>query len=168
MPNNEPYLEVVTLGQGDTERLGEEIGRISTPGGVYLMVGSLGAGKTALVRGIARGLGITSRISSPSFVLIKEFKGRLPLYHMDLYRLRGRDELATLGLEDYIYGNGVCAIEWADRAPELFSTENLTIRLGYLPEFGDEYRSVLFYPSSSRYQELVRQIQALRGVSRER
>lgn len=163
--SGKPYFEVVTRGPENTEWLGENIGRLSTAGNIYLLIGNLGVGKTSLVRGIAHGLGVKGYISSPSFVLIKEFVGRVPLYHIDLYRLEDISEVAALGLEDYLYGRGVTAVEWADRAQALFSGDELIIRMEYSAELGDNCRRIFFYPSGERYAKLVQEIKELIKLS---
>lgn len=98
-----------------TRRLGALLGALLRPGDVVLLEGPLGAGKTALTQGIGVGLGVAETINSPTFTLLKEYTGRLPLYHFDLYRIEDPEELFTLGFEDYFGGEGVCVVEWADR-----------------------------------------------------
>lgn len=100
----------------DTRRLGERLGHHVRGGDVVLLYGDLGAGKTAFTQGIGRGVGVARTINSPTFTLLKEYAGRLPLYHFDLYRIENADELDTLGFEQYFEGEGVCVVEWADRA----------------------------------------------------
>lgn len=99
------------------------------PGDVVALYGELGAGKTTMVRGICVGLGVTEPVKSPSFVIITEYEGRLPVYHIDLYRLSDEKALTALGLDSYLYGKGVCLIEWAERAAGLLPAETLRIRL---------------------------------------
>lgn len=98
-----------------TRRLGALLGVLLAPGDVVLLVGDLGMGKTVFAQGIGAGLGVTDTINSPTFTLLKEHQGRLPLYHFDLYRIENPDELAALGFEDYFGGEGVCVVEWAER-----------------------------------------------------
>ena len=100
---------------GATHVLGERLGRLLQPGDVVLLSGALGAGKTALTQGIARGLDVAGRVSSPTFTILKEYTGRIALYHFDLYRIEEPDELETLGFSDYFYGDGVSVVEWAER-----------------------------------------------------
>jgi tRNA threonylcarbamoyladenosine biosynthesis protein TsaE len=102
----------------DTNRLAEQVARIVQPGDVLALKGDLGAGKTTFTQAFARALGVQERVNSPTFTLIKEYRGRIPLYHMDLYRLNGEEEAAALGLEEYFDGEGVCIVEWADRLGE--------------------------------------------------
>jgi tRNA threonylcarbamoyladenosine biosynthesis protein TsaE len=100
----------------ETEALGESWGRTLTAGSVVAISGDLGAGKTQLVKGIARGLGIDARIVSPTFALVNVYRGgRLPLFHLDLYRLSSRDQIVEAGLEEFLHAEGITAIEWAER-----------------------------------------------------
>lgn len=113
-----------------TELLGRTIGRLLIGGESLALFGELGAGKTALVRGVAIGLGVPAdHVTSPTFVLIHEYCGRLPLIHMDLYRLRSTAEAEGIGLQEYFDGKTVTAIEWADKFPELLSSDRLELRL---------------------------------------
>lgn len=98
-----------------TRRLGSALGALLKPGDVLLLEGELGAGKTALTQGIGAGMGIRAVINSPTFTILKEYMGKLPLYHFDLYRIESPDEVYTLGFEDYFEGEGVCVVEWAER-----------------------------------------------------
>lgn len=103
----------------ETEALGEQWGREARPGLVILLCGDLGSGKTRLVRGLARGLGSAARVHSPTFTLVNEYlDGRMPLYHLDLYRLNSADALHSAGIEDFLESPGVSVIEWAERLEE--------------------------------------------------
>ena len=103
----------------ETEALGETWGRSAPRGRVIALSGDLGAGKTQLVKGIARGLGVTTRVHSPSFTLVNEYAGgRWPLFHLDLYRLETPEQILSAGLEEYLQPNGVAVIEWAERLTE--------------------------------------------------
>src|SRR4051812_16328100 len=100
----------------ETALLGETWGRDAKPGSVIGLSGDLGAGKTELVKGIARGLGVTDRVHSPTFALVNTYwGGRLPLHHLDLYRLESLDQILAAGLEEYLHANGVAVIEWIER-----------------------------------------------------
>ncbi|MDO4281360.1 MAG: tRNA (adenosine(37)-N6)-threonylcarbamoyltransferase complex ATPase subunit type 1 TsaE [Peptococcaceae bacterium] len=108
-----------------TIELGKKLGASLKRGDVLLLEGDLGAGKTTLTQGIAEGLGVTEYVNSPTFVIISEyFSGRIPLYHMDLYRIEEESQLYDLGIEDYFFGNGVCVVEWPAVA-EAFLPENV-------------------------------------------
>lgn len=113
-----------------TEAFGRTIGRMLTGGETLALFGELGAGKTALVRGIAAGLGMPpNQVTSPTFVLIHEYRGRLPLIHMDLYRLQSAADAEGIGLQEYFYSETVTAIEWADKFPELLPSDRLELTL---------------------------------------
>jgi tRNA threonylcarbamoyladenosine biosynthesis protein TsaE len=126
-----PALWTVALpSRTATEAFGRTIGRMLTGGETLALSGELGAGKTALVRGIAAGLGMPpNQVTSPTFVLIHEYQGRLPLIHMDLYRLQSAAEAEGIGLQEYFSGKTVTAIEWADKFPELLPSDRLELTL---------------------------------------
>ncbi len=127
--------EVVTTSAEQTQELGRKLGELLTSGALVLLMGELGAGKTALTHGIARGLGVDTDvpITSPTYTLMNSYSARVPLYHFDLYRLISADDLLDLGFEDYFYGSGVAVVEWAERCPELTS-ESLSINIDYVDE----------------------------------
>jgi tRNA threonylcarbamoyladenosine biosynthesis protein TsaE len=109
-------LEIISHSPSDTERLGAELGRVAGRGWVVALSGDLGAGKTQFVRGLARGLGISSRVHSPTFTLVNEYGGgRLKLFHLDLYRLETTEQILSAGIEEYLKPDGVAVIEWAER-----------------------------------------------------
>ena len=126
-------------------------------GDVIAFVGELGAGKTHAIKGLAAGVGVkrAHRITSPSFALIHEYQGRIPFYHIDLYRLGSEGEAEELGLEEYFGRGGVTAIEWADKIPNLLPKELLRIELLYL---GEHTRSIRFLGRGNRHEELVKKI----------
>lgn len=104
----------------ETERLGAQLAKKLPAGSVVAFTGDLGAGKTAFVRGMARGLGIEERVTSPTFTIVNEYEGgSRPLFHFDLYRLYDADELFDIGWEDYLVRGGICAVEWSERAAEM-------------------------------------------------
>jgi len=142
----------------ETQSLGEELGRLSQAGDLFLLVGGLGAGKTCLTQGIAWGLGIKDYALSPSFVIVRELAGRLKLYHIDLFRLEHLAEIDDLGLDDYLYGDGVCVVEWAERGLPLLPSEHLWVEIEFRDDTG---RSLRFKPRGARYQELLAQLRKL-------
>lgn len=145
----------MSRGPRQTQKLGERLGETAQPGDVYLLVGELGSGKTCLAQGIARGLGVTEYTSSPSFVLMKEYRGRLAMYHMDLYRLDREAEMLDLGLESYFAGAGLCVIEWAEKLGRLAPKEHLLITISYR---GDRTRQLELKARGRRYEERVAQL----------
>lgn len=148
-------LELTTRSPEQTQQFGTRLGKIARPGDVILLVGKLGAGKTCLTQGIAWGLGIDDYAASPSFVLVRELYGRLPLYHIDFYRLENLAEIAELGLDEYFYDQGVSVVEWAEKALSLLPPENLLIEMEYI---SDNERRLELKPSGKRYREMVVQL----------
>ncbi len=128
----------------ETEALGEEWGRSAKAGWVIAVSGDLGAGKTQLVKGIARGLGITSRVHSPTFTLVNEYSGgRLALFHLDLYRLETPEQILSAGLDDYLQPKGISVIEWAERWPASQSPRPLFRRVNIELQ-GDTERRIFY------------------------
>ena len=150
------YLELTSHSPEQTQQFGVSIGELALPGDTFLLIGGLGTGKTCLTQGIAWGLGIKEYAVSPSFVVVRELYGRLPLYHIDLYRLN-LEEIVELGLDDYLYGNGVCVVEWAEKGLSVLPTEHLLIQISYL---ADTERSFQLKPSGKRYLEMAAQLKA--------
>lgn len=124
-------LSIQTSSPEVTQQVGRIIGEQAQPGDIYLLTGPLGAGKTCLTQGIAWGLGVVGHPRSPTFVLMTRYQGRLTLHHMDLYRISDPLEAWDLGLEEYLSSDGVCVIEWASQAEELFAEDALWINLDY-------------------------------------
>ena len=118
-----------TKSEHETIQLGEKIGSLLKKGDIIAMQGTLAAGKTTITKGIARALGITDTITSPTFCLISEYYGRMPLYHMDVYRLDGREDFINLGTDDMLYGDGVCIIEWSEKIMEELPSTTIVLRL---------------------------------------
>ena len=120
----------------ETQTIGRQIGETLKAGDVVALVGDLGAGKTCLTQGIARGIGIASQevVNSPSYTLINEYAGEIPIYHIDLYRLERRADIIDLGLEEYLEGKGICIIEWADRMANLLPANYIQIMLKWVDE----------------------------------
>lgn len=145
-------IDFISHGAAQTQRLGARLGELLEAGDVVLLEGDLGAGKTVLAQGLAQGLAVEDPVTSPTFTLIHEHEGRLPLYHVDLYRLAGDSDAAAIGLEDYVYGDGVTVIEWPDRAGKLLPRDHLTIALRPIAE---TKRSVRLTPRGARYDALV-------------
>ena len=125
-----PSQRFITNTPEETEALGARLARALEPGAVVAFTGDLGAGKTAFVRGLARGLGVQDRVTSPTFTIVNEYEGgRLPLFHFDLYRLGCADELFDIGWEDYLARGGVCAVEWSERMEELLEPGTVRVDL---------------------------------------
>lgn len=123
-------MEFVTECEQETEALGERLAGRLEPGAVVAFTGDLGAGKTAFTRGLARGLGISGRVTSPTFTIVNEYEGgRLPLFHFDMYRLGSSDELFGIGWEDYLARGGVCAVEWSENVSDALEEGTIFVEI---------------------------------------
>jgi tRNA threonylcarbamoyladenosine biosynthesis protein TsaE len=151
-------LQIVSNSPEQTRKIGMKLGELAAPGDAILLVGSLGAGKTCLTQGIARGLGIHEYTASPSFVLVREYKGKLPLYHIDLYRLDRVQEVAQLGLDDYLYSDGVCVVEWADKGLSVLPGEHLLIEMRIVSPLK---RKLTFIPKGTRYLKVLSKLKSV-------
>lgn len=121
-------MEYCSNSEQETEALGKRLGERLKPGTVIAYTGDLGAGKTAFTRGLARGLGISGQVTSPTFTIVNEYEGgRLPLFHFDMYRLGSADELFDIGWEDYLARNGVCAVEWSENVDEALEEDTIRV-----------------------------------------
>lgn len=122
-------MEFLSHSEQETEQLGEMLAKKLPRGAVIAYTGPLGMGKTAFTRGLARGLGCPDRVTSPTFTIVNEYEGTIPLFHFDLYRLSSSDELFDIGWEDYLARGGVCAVEWSERAEDAFDCT--TVRVAF-------------------------------------
>ncbi len=126
--------------ESDTEALGERLSRsLPKEGAVVAMYGELGAGKTAFVRGMARGLGVSGHVVSPTFTIVNEYPGERELFHFDMYRLGGAEELFDIGWEDYLARGGVCAVEWSENVPGAFDGSEIRVNI---EKTGDDKRII--------------------------
>jgi tRNA threonylcarbamoyladenosine biosynthesis protein TsaE len=153
-----PSFKIISRSPEETYELGKNLGELASPGDIFLLSGNLGAGKTCLTQGIAWGLGSTEYASSPTFVLVHELAGRLPLYHIDLYRLDDLKEIIELGLDDYLYGKGLSVIEWGEKGLKVLPAEHLMIKIEYL---GNNERRFYFTPCGIHYEELLSRLRPL-------
>lgn len=127
----------------ETAELGRKIGEHAMPGEVYTLNGDLGVGKTVFTQGIARGLGITEPVSSPTFTILQIYdEGRLPFYHFDVYRIGDVEEMEEIGYEDYFYGDGICMVEWAGLIEELLPKRRCDVTIEKNLEKGLDYRRI--------------------------
>ena len=132
-------MEFITNAPSETEAVGVALGKILKPGTVLAYEGDLGAGKTAFTRGLARGLGCTDMVTSPTYTIVNEYlSGRMPLFHFDMYRLRSSDDLFDIGWEDYLERGGVCAVEWSENVADAME-DAIRIRI---EKTGDESRRI--------------------------
>lgn len=147
----------------ETIRIGKSIGSQLRIGDVVALIGELGTGKTHMIKGLAAGAGVkkSSYVSSPSFTLINEYPGKIPFYHIDLFRLGMEKEAEELGLEEYFGGNGITAIEWADKIPSLLPKELLWIHFRYT---GEHTRSIEIIGKGNRYEEMVKELKGFSSL----
>lgn len=150
--------ELESTGPEETARFGRNLAGLLRAGDTLLLSGELGAGKTALTKAIGVGLGVTEEVSSPTFTLVNEYAGRLPVFHLDLYRLDDPAEAIDLGFNDYLVAGGVMIVEWADKAPELWPEEYVLIAI---ERTGDTHRRIRVAAVGSGVAERLR---ALDGV----
>lgn len=121
--------EFISHSQQDTEEVGRKLAEALPGGSVVAMYGDLGAGKTAFVRGMAKGMGLSSRVSSPTFTIVNEYLGERELIHFDMYRLSSADELFDIGWEDYLNRGAVCAVEWSENVQDAFFGDEIVVRI---------------------------------------
>ena len=148
---------ITTWSPEETAKLGERLGLLLRPGAVVCLLGDLGAGKTRFAQGIARGLGVTGAVTSPTFTIINEYQGHHPVYHMDFYRLSDPLELEDLGYEEYFFGSGITLIEWPERAGDLLPQERLDVAIDLSSEDVDmeNTREISFSPRGAEFTALV-------------
>ena len=140
----------------ETQSLGNKIGRLSMPGDLILMAGELGAGKTCFTQGVLNGIGSLEYVRSPTFVLVMEYKGRIPLYHADLYRISETAELESIGIEEYLNSDGICVVEWADRFDYLFQLDHLEIKIDWSNSGpSSDKRRIKLTSKGSRHAKLI-------------
>ena len=132
-------MEIVSTAPGQTFSFGRQLGQLLRAGNVLCLIGDLGAGKTLLVQGIARGLGLNGEITSPTFTVMNVYEGMLPVYHFDLYRLEEPEQLADIGFDEYTAAGGIAIIEWADKFPGHMPDSYLRIELA---KTGDDSRLI--------------------------
>jgi tRNA threonylcarbamoyladenosine biosynthesis protein TsaE len=132
--------KVITSSQEQTQKLGDKLARKLRPGSFVALSGSLGSGKTTLIKGICKGLGIKELVRSPCFVIMTQYPGKLKVYHFDLFRLRNAEELFSVGYEEYFYGDGICLVEWAEKAKKLLPRERIDVFLRIVSESEREIR----------------------------
>ena len=147
-------FKVVTQGPDQTVRLGRLLGEILPPGAFVALVGSLGAGKTVLTKGLARGLGVEDdrEVTSPTFVLVNEYRGRVPVFHLDLYRLDSYAEVEEIGWDEFVSGPGVTIVEWADKVADDLPPERIEIQLQWA---GEEKRRLEFSGRGGKGRALI-------------
>lgn len=147
-------LKIKLASLNETEVFGQKLGSLLMPGDILCLNGDLGAGKTTLTQSIGLGLGVEDYITSPTFILINEYRGRMWLYHFDVYRLENVEEVYDLGFDEYFYGNGVCIIEWAEKIEKFLPRERIEINIKM--EAKVEERMLYIGGYGKRYEEIMK------------
>ncbi len=152
-------LKINSMCDKDTKNWGYKLGKLFTKGDVICLSGDLGAGKTSLTQGIAKGLGVDDYVTSPTYTLINEYKGRYPVYHFDVYRINDIDEVYELGYEEYLYSDGVIVIEWASIIKEILPENRLDINIKRGNDLN--YREIYIEAKGKRYKEIINSLDLL-------
>jgi tRNA threonylcarbamoyladenosine biosynthesis protein TsaE len=151
-------LEIITNSAEETKEFGEKLGIILKAGDIICLNGDLGTGKTALTNGIAAGMDIKGYITSPTFTIVNEYAGRIPLYHFDVYRIADSEEMFEIGFEEYLNGNGVVVIEWAEQIRDILPDEYLWVHVQKRLDIGLDTRAIKLDFVGKRYEELEREL----------
>jgi tRNA threonylcarbamoyladenosine biosynthesis protein TsaE len=153
-------MTVTTGSREESLAFGRRLGELLGPGDVVALRGPLGSGKTMLTKGIAEGLGFDEPrwVTSPTFVLVHQYPGRVPVYHIDAYRLRGPADANALGMEEMFFGDGVAVVEWAERIEAALPPERLEIALEIA---GEDEREISLTPLGTRYERLLRNLESV-------
>lgn len=147
-------MEFISNGYNDTFEIGKNFSKELAPGDCVMLIGDLGAGKTAFTSGVAAGFGITDHVSSPTFTIVNEYQnGSTPLFHFDLYRLNHEDDLYDIGFEDYLERKGICLLEWPDLAMDIVDTY-YCVRIEKDLEISDDYRKIIITKSGNKNEHI--------------
>ncbi len=151
-------LNIITKSSEEMKNLGKEVGKLAKSGDLLAFYGELGAGKTCFIQGISRGLEVKDYVTSPSFTIVNEYQGKIPVYHFDLFRLDNTEEIFELGYEEYLYGEGLTVIEWAEKVEHFLPKEHLKIYI----EFEDRgRRKISFIPQGERFEEYLKELKKI-------
>ncbi|MEA1939724.1 MAG: tRNA (adenosine(37)-N6)-threonylcarbamoyltransferase complex ATPase subunit type 1 TsaE [Candidatus Caldatribacteriota bacterium] len=148
-------LNIITKSPEETKKIGEKIAKLIKSGDILLFFGELGAGKTCFIQGIAEELKVKDYVTSPSFTIINEYQGKIPIYHFDLFRLNNFEEIVDLGYEEYFYGNGLTLVEWAEKLEKNLPVEYLKIIITFL-DF--QRRKLTFTSKGDRFVKLFKEL----------
>lgn len=149
-------LEIKLNNLNDTKKFGERLGKVLKEGDILCLNGDLGAGKTTLTKSIGLGLGVEEYITSPTFSLINEYRGRIPVYHFDVYRLENIEEIDDLGFDEYFYGKGVSIIEWAEKIKTFLPEDRIILDIGTGEDEGK--RIISLTGEGKRYEEILKEL----------
>ncbi len=148
-------LTIITKSPEETKNLGKEVSKLTKPGDLLAFYGELGAGKTCFIQGISQGLKVKDYVTSPSFTIMNEYQGKIPIYHFDLFRLDNDEDILELGYEEYFYGEGLTVIEWAEKIEQLLPKEHLKVDI----KFKDRYqRTISFISQGDRFNKFLEEL----------
>ncbi|AEV70290.1 ATPase, YjeE family [Acetivibrio clariflavus DSM 19732] len=150
--------QIKTYSQDETVQVGKALGSILEKGDVVLLSGDLGTGKTALTKGIASALGVEDYITSPTFTIVNEYSAEVPLYHFDVYRIADPDEMYDIGFEEYLYGDGVVVIEWAELIKDILPHEFIWVKIRKNPELGLDAREIDIEFIGKKYEGYINRL----------
>jgi len=150
--------QIKTYSQDETVQVGKALGSILEKGDVVLLSGDLGTGKTALTKGIASALGVEDYITSPTFTIVNEYSAEVPLYHFDVYRIADPDEMYDIGFEEYLYGDGVVVIEWAELIKDILPHEFIWVKIRKNPELGLDAREIDIEFIGEKYEGYINRL----------
>jgi tRNA threonylcarbamoyladenosine biosynthesis protein TsaE len=144
-------MEFIVNNIDETMNIGFQIGKLANSGDIICLIGDLGTGKTHITKGIAKGLGIDEHITSPTFTIVNEYEGRHKLYHFDVYRVNDPDEIEAIGFDEYIFGDAVSIIEWANYIEELIPKEHIKINIEKISNAEENFRKIIINYTGNRY-----------------
>lgn len=147
-------IKIYLKNEEETKDIGYKLGKLLSEKSIICLVGDLGAGKTTLTQSIAKGLEVDDYITSPTFTIVNEYEGRIPLYHFDVYRIGSSDEMYDIGFDEYINSNGVCIIEWANLIEDILPDEYLYIDIKYK----ENGREMTLNPKGYKYEDIVKEL----------
>jgi len=154
-------LTIISKSPEETKKIGREVGKLAKPGDLLTFYGELGAGKTCFIQGISQGLEVKDYVTSPSFTIVNEYQGKIPIYHFDLFRLDHAEDILELGYEEYFYGEGLTVIEWAEKIEHCLPKEHLKIDI----RFTDYYqRKISFIPQGDRFNHFLEELNRIENI----
>ena len=154
-------LTIITKSPEETKNLGKEVGKLAKLGDLLAFYGELGAGKTCFIQGISQGLEVKDYVTSPSFTIINEYQGKIPIFHFDLFRLNNAEEILELSYKEYFYGEGLTVIEWAEKIERFLPKEHLKIAI----KFKDRYqRTISFIPQGDRFNNFLGELSRIENI----
>ena len=148
-------LTIITKSPEETKNLGKDVSKLVKTGDILAFYGELGAGKTCFIQGISLGLEVKDYVTSPSFTIINEYQGKVPIYHFDLFRLNNVEEILELGYEEYFYGEGLTVIEWAEKIEQLLPKEHLKIDIKFKYRYE---RTISFISQGDRFNKFLKEL----------